>query len=75
MELASWRVPLPPGSAHVAVAPFRRMVMLSRLTEPRRSDNNRESRRGKMANNRHEMVIQLSQRAMKLGMITVHYKS
>jgi hypothetical protein len=36
MEIANWRVPLPPGSAHVAVAPFRRMAMLSRLTEPHR---------------------------------------
>jgi hypothetical protein len=43
MEIANWRVPLPPGSAHVAVAPFRRMAMLSRLTEP----HSRRTRIGK----------------------------
>jgi hypothetical protein len=36
MEIANWRVPLPPRSAHVAVEPFRRMAMFSRLTEPHR---------------------------------------
>ena|SRR5262252_10999329 len=57
MELARWRLPLPPGSAHVAVASFSRMAMLSRLTQPRCAGQNRESRQGKVASNRQEMVI------------------